>query len=166
MAMTGPKPKQCTCHPKRKHLALGLCQGCYYRAENRKEKARIWYHNNRESRIAHCNKWRLENPEKVNKIQRDRHAKFKRLVFDGYGNKCYCCGETEILFLNLDHINGGGKQDRKKHGGNQTNFLLSVIKRGFPNEYRILCYNCNLGRDKNNGACPHEKGGGDPHGNE
>ena len=157
---------QAVCHPKEKHFAHGLCSSCYYKTDKQRAKQREWYRKNRKSRIAHCDKWRRENPQKVNKIQRDRHTKFKGLVFDGYGNKCYCCGEEEALFLNLDHVNGNGKQDRKEHGGNQTNFLLSIIKRDFPKEYRILCFNCNCGRQLNNGVCPHKKGSSDLHGYE
>src|SRR5882762_6979050 len=32
-------------------------------------------------------------------------VKWKRQIFDHYGNCCACCGEKEIVFLTVDHIN-------------------------------------------------------------
>jgi hypothetical protein len=43
-------------------------------------------------------------------------AKFKRLAYDILGNKCACCGETNPVFLSLDHINNDGYIDRVLHG--------------------------------------------------
>ena len=48
------------------------------------------------------------------KLQKDRRREAKTVVYNHYSNgdvKCNCCGEREITFLSIDHINGGGKQD-------------------------------------------------------
>jgi hypothetical protein len=76
-------------------------------------------------------------------------------VYAHYGAFCSCCGETEPLFLTIDHVNDDAPEDRRagKHGG--TMRYLWIIKQGFPDCYRILCLNCNRGRWLNGGVCPH-----------
>jgi hypothetical protein len=34
--------------------------------------------------------------------------------------------------------------------------MLEIIKNNFPPEFQILCFNCNLGRSRSGGVCPHE----------
>jgi len=79
--------------------------------------------------------------------------KNKKIIFNNYGNKCNCCGETNIKLLTLDHINGGGNKHIK-----EINMKLSVwiIKNNFPSIIQLLCYNCNMGRNINGGICPHK----------
>ena len=69
--------------------------------------------------------------------------------------QCHCCGETEMLFLTVDHINGGGRQDFIKYG-NSTNFYSHLVKTNYPMGFQVLCINCNFGRHRNNGVCPHQ----------
>lgn len=76
-------------------------------------------------------------------------------VIDGYGGRCACCGETERAFLTIDHVNGGGGQERKGLGYGNRRLLLKIIKAGFPSEYQCLCFNCNCGRQRTRGICPH-----------
>lgn len=78
-------------------------------------------------------------------------SKKKEIVYNHYGNMCSCCGETERLFLSIDHINNDGYQNRKKG----INLYIDIIDRGFPNDLQILCMNCNTGKARNNGICPH-----------
>jgi hypothetical protein len=77
-------------------------------------------------------------------------------VITHYGSECACCGETEIRFLSIDHIEGKGNEHRrtiKRNGGNA--FYHWLIDNNYPEGFRILCYNCNLGRAHNDGICPH-----------
>jgi hypothetical protein len=69
------------------------------------------------------------------------------------GLKCSCCGERETLFLNFDHINGGGKRERKERDRRR---IYKAIIRGERDDIRLLCFNCNLGRELNGGICPHQ----------
>ena len=77
----------------------------------------------------------------------------RKLVFKKYGNKCNCCGEKEIRFLQLDHIKGGGKQHR-----NLTD-IYSIYEEALTKtkKYQVLCGNCNFGRELNGGICPHKE---------
>jgi hypothetical protein len=77
-----------------------------------------------------------------------------------YGNSCECCGETEPKFLNLDHINNDGSIQRRKFPNEHSYYayLVRQIKKGAPIlDIRTLCSNCNMGRARNGGACPHNK---------
>jgi hypothetical protein len=56
--------------------------------------------------------------------------------------------------LALDHVNGGGREERKTMSTQQI--ALRAIRNGFPPEYRILCHNCNQSHGWY-GYCPHEK---------
>ena len=80
-------------------------------------------------------------------------------VLEHYGGICSCCGENDSRFLCLDHTNRDGAAHRKAVGGKGgTRFYYWVKKNGFPDDLRLLCYNCNMGREQNNGICPHEEG--------
>lgn len=50
----------------------------------------------------------------------ERSRKWRKLVklkcIQEYGGKCVCCGETNIGFLTLDHINNNGAEHRKLTG--------------------------------------------------
>jgi hypothetical protein len=93
-------------------------------------------------------------------IQRKRRARLKAEVFNHYGRICACCGEREDLFLTLGHVNGDGAQHRRSLGmgrsGSGATLWLDTIRRGFPKDLRVECYNCNCGAFRNGGVCPHK----------
>ena len=90
--------------------------------------------------------------------KRDRHRILIEDVLRLYGSQCACCGEGTFEFLTIDHINGGGRAHVKRIGGNPTT-LYRRIRSGQENkdDYRVLCFNCNSGRQRNGGVCPHER---------
>ena len=102
-------------------------------------------------------KWRNDNKEKVKKwnisFGKKYRDKNRELVFNHYGKKCACCGEANQKFLSIDHINGEGTKHRKKIHG-KINIWL--VKNNFPKGFQTLCFNCNWGKYKNNGICPHK----------
>ena len=72
---------------------------------------------------------------------------------------CKCCGETEMAFLTVDHINGGGnKHRRQEHIICLYKWLHSQwLKTGkYPTGFQVLCMNCNVGKFRC-GVCPHKK---------
>lgn len=77
-------------------------------------------------------------------------------VLAGYGNLCACCGETDLRFLTIDHVDGGGGRHRRSLGGGSKRVLLEIVRKDFPPEYQVLCFNCNFGRSINGGICPHD----------
>lgn len=85
-------------------------------------------------------------------------------VMDAYGGRrCACCGELEILFLSVDHINEDGAAHRRalgypgngKGGGSRT--MQWLKQAGFPPGFQVLCFNCNHGKHVNGGTCPHQR---------
>lgn len=79
--------------------------------------------------------------------------KTRKMVLEHYGGECACCGINDYEFLCIDHVNGGGHQHRKKVGHGYK-FLRWLITNDFPEEYRILCHNCNMATGLY-GYCPH-----------
>jgi hypothetical protein len=77
-----------------------------------------------------------------------------------YGGSCACCGETVPDFLCIDHIDGNGSQHRKlvaeSHGRGSVQMMAWLKRNGWPDGYRVLCWNCNWGIYVNQGVCPHE----------
>ena len=75
----------------------------------------------------------------------------KAQVIRHYGQICNCCGETELAFLQIDHIRNDGSEHRKEFKGNIYYWL---VKNNFPEGFQILCANCNFAKGKI-GKCPH-----------
>lgn len=99
----------------------------------------------------------MNRPEEVERKKVYRRG-IRKEVIEGYGGKCTCCGEANLGFLSLDHVNNDGKAHREEVGAAiQTVFWAR--KNGYPNNLTVLCYNCNLGRQFNGGVCPHKTGG-------
>jgi len=121
-----------------------------------------YYLKNKDKILAKNRKWGKENKEivigygdKNRKRQKEKRDERRFEVLSIYGGnppKCKCCGETEIKFLGIDHINGGGLKHRKEIRGS---IYVWLEKNNYPNGYQVLCHNCNLAKgfyDK----CPHE----------
>ena len=97
-------------------------------------------------------KWK-ERPEEARKYQNEYRKRVRGELIIAYGGKCICCGEKEIKFLALDHINNDGNKQRKKIGSGIQMYLY--MKRNMPNDIQVLCHNCNQAK-KNYGRCPHK----------
>jgi hypothetical protein len=80
--------------------------------------------------------------------------KYKALAYEILGNKCVCCGETQQIFLSLDHIQNDGYIDRIKHGRRTTYQYKEIIENPDQKKYQLLCMNCNWA--KRYGICPHK----------
>ncbi len=109
--------------------------------------------------------YKIDNPEHVFKLDKayrqKRNIRVKEAVFAAYGGyKCACCGETEKLFLTIDHITNDGANHRRKISGKRTTaglpFYMWLVRNNFPEGLQILCMNCQHGKRMNNGICPHK----------
>lgn len=133
--------------------------------ERRREISRDYYNRNKDKVKEYQKNYYQENKDKIlskkdrikdYQIKYSQKLKFEILSHYSYGNViCNCCGETEYDFLTLDHINGGGTQHRKEVGVG-ISYWLWLIRNNYPDGYQVLCMNCNLGRHKHNGVCPHK----------
>ena len=105
--------------------------------------------NRHPNKLARVRAWWAAHPN----YQAERQIVQKRCVLAHYGGECCsCCGETEIAFLTIDHIGGGGGKHRAEVGSNIYPWL---IKSGFPLGYRVLCMNCNWVMREGR-QCPHQ----------
>lgn len=91
-----------------------------------------------------------------NEITKKYDKKRKLIVINHYSNgtnECKCCGENNIDFLCLDHINNGrGNPPDRRFIGNRL--YSHLISKGFPDGFQVLCYNCNMSKG-HRGKCPH-----------
>ena len=67
--------------------------------------------------------------------------------------ECKCCAVDFLEFLSIDHINGGGSEDKRKIGTGGK-FYKWLKKNNYPKGFRVLCHNCNQSLGAY-GYCPH-----------
>lgn len=145
-----------------------------YRERNREkfnQRMRDWRAANREKSREQSREWRNRKlaeatPEEANRIRKAEADKTRRVqavckdqVFEAYGGYiCACCGEKEPMFLSIDHIDNNGATERKSglYRGSGTAFYQWLRKNKFPLGYQVLCMNCQIGKHKNGGVCPHQ----------
>lgn len=84
-----------------------------------------------------------------NQHKRETEAAMRIAVLGLLGGACACCGITETVFLDLDHIAGDGAAERARV--NSATWRLALRE---PERFRILCRNCNWAVYL--GKCPHE----------
>lgn len=141
-----------------------LCKVCNreyqkeYRAKNR-EKLR------EKERLRSIK--RRENPDfkkKSNERTLAIYHKIRHDVIMAYGGyECVCCGETEPAFMTIDHINNDGAEHRNSLGFSDGNgkgatgkFYRWLRDNNYPEGIQVLCFNCNIGKFRNKGICPHK----------
>ena len=84
------------------------------------------------------------------------YYRLQEATFNAYGGyKCNCCGETEPLFLTIDHVNNDGNKHRKKFQSTGDGLYKWLKQNGYPEGFQVLCMNCNHGKRRNGGICPH-----------
>lgn len=86
---------------------------------------------------------------------RNKRKENKELIYNYFGCKCAVCGETDIVVMTLDHIDGDGYLDKKSENGKKQITptwyakLVKRIKAGQPLErnLQMLCFNCHAKKD-------------------
>ena len=149
---------------------LRVCRVCGIEAHNKEELDNFAPQPNSKYKKANICKscksdykrgWKLKKGKEYHKKQnRKWKQKIKTTVMNLYGKKCACCGETNLGFLTMDHINNDGKGERKVFGSGYGMYvhmrdLFYKDKNKALSKYQILCWNCNVGKQHNNGVCPH-----------
>ena len=74
--------------------------------------------------------------------------------YSGETPTCACCPETAYEFLTIDHIDGGGLEQRRQIGLSGRSVYKWIIDNDFPPLFQVLCYNCNFAKGSD-GKCPH-----------
>lgn len=106
--------------------------------------------------------WAKKNPDRIKELARKHRQKVRLKCLEAYSDKdimCRCCGEREISFLAIDHIeNNGAESKRKGEPKGGVGFFTFLIRNNFPKGFQVLCHNCNMAKSLY-GSCPHNKYG-------
>lgn len=130
-----------------------------------------FYINSRGQRICRvCNRernrreWAEGSPVRDKKLETARESAKRRArrdrqaALDAYGRECQCCGESNEVFLAVDHVDGGGNEHRRSAGiGGSSAFYRWLRVNGYPDGFQVLCHNCNYAKHAL-GVCPHVGG--------
>ena len=85
-----------------------------------------------------------KDKEKNRKVQREwkrkQREKNRIKVIEMLGGKCAQCGETDVIVLEIDHINPlNKKNDKGEHG---IHLMMKILAGKIPlNEVQLLCAN-------------------------
>ena len=128
------------------------CKACHTEQEKQK------YRENPEKFRQAKRNWKKENPLRQKGIDKRSRVKLKTDALNAYSSgtlKCVCCGEMEIEFLCLDHIDNDGNSDRRLTGRGNT-FYFWLRKNKYPKlNIQVMCFNCNNSK-KLGGVCIHK----------
>lgn len=131
------------------------------------EHWRLWSQHKRLTDVAYLTRVRATGKRQTHKHQaaraasmRERHVTARMACLRAYSGPepfCVCCGESELVFLTIDHINDRRNDVGVRVGGNRqsVSLLLWLVRMQFPYGFQVLCFNCNCARAQR-GACPHE----------
>jgi len=122
--------------------------------DNHKEKIKEYRVKAKEYNLRWTREYQKTHQEVCQTRNQKSRVKLRNEVLIAYGSKCVCCGETELKFLAIDHINGNGNQHRKEVCPNGSLYAW-IRKNNYPNDFQILCHNCNQSKGSY-GECPHE----------
>jgi len=87
-----------------------------------------------------------EGREKERLKNRKAKESRRRKVFDILGRRCVCCGETDEMYLEIDHVFNDGYKDPKGGASNKYGLV-----RKNPERFQTLCSNCNQAKSRNDG---------------
>jgi hypothetical protein len=136
-----------------KNGKYGLSAEC--KVCNKKHK-KIYYRNNFNKISLRAKIWGKQHRKERTRYMRTLRHNTKLKIINYYGGKCACCGESNLIFLNIDHINNDGAEHRRKIGRRKNDIYLWIKSNNFPPGFQVLCFNCNCGRQLNGGICPHK----------
>ena len=82
---------------------------------------------------------KCRNREYTAEYQRE----LRKIAFRVLGDRCAACGFDDPVALQVDHIDGNGRAERRKDNFN-TYAVYRRIRDGETEGYQILCANCNI----------------------
>lgn len=122
--------------------------------------ARAYYVANRvKAQLKGKQRWAQSTPEQKRRHRNCCAVRIERIrqkIWDRYGRTCACCGEDNQGFLTLDHIEGNGSKERRETGRSGVGFYHLLLRRGLPEGFQTLCFNCNCAKHRY-GVCPHQQ---------
>ena len=116
-----------------------------YRKDNA-DKVRAWKKKYRDKNKEMCKKYYTENKIRIKDSQKKNYHKLRVEAIKHYSKetmKCGACPINDIDVLVLDHIHGGGSEDRKNNRGSGASLYRALRNENYPPEFQVLCRNCN-----------------------
>jgi len=89
--------------------------------------------------------WARKNRRRIQAGRVGERKRLKEEVLTSYGNgvcSCVACGESQLVCLTIDHIDGQGFRHRKEIKRHGISFYRWLRQQGFPKGYQTLCMNC------------------------
>jgi len=124
-----------------------------YREKNKEKikiKKREYYEKNKEAKKQYDKKYAKENATRIKEYQKQHHQKKRLEVLARIDPdmKCAMCGCDDTRFLEINHIEGGGRKEQlnlKKTDHNVSqNFIMLIHKGKRSTEgLNLLCRICN-----------------------
>lgn len=142
-----------------------VCTGCgcnlpdtrFYR---RKERGGQLYRHCKDCHRRLTSAWINARPETRRAYSRQWGKRLRirtlRVVARSRNPQCSCCGETEVDFLVIDHMNGGGSKESASYGNHREFYQGIVQGKRDTSDLQILCANCNTAKGRA-GTCPHHR---------
>ena len=124
--------------------------------DSHKEECRLWskfsYIRNKETYNRYSKKYRFIHKDELKQRKKEYNLKRKINVMQHYSNKeipeCKLCGQKDIRYLSVDHINGFGEKHRQEINKSGIGFYNWLIKNNYPEGYQILCIACNMAKSR------------------
>jgi len=101
------------------------------------------YRQQHKQKVIDCSRrWLDSHPDKRRAYRRAYHERLRNQVLQMLGTRCAICGFADVRALQVDHVNGGGRQE--KTGLHNPLALYRRILKVHGLGYRVLCANCNV----------------------
>jgi hypothetical protein len=123
-----------------------------YQRKNGKEYAKQWRHENRDKVLEINRRANLKRADKIKIEKQERRLEALNYISNN-NSVCKKCGYSDPRALQIDHINGGGRNESKIYGFQEKfwDYILSQPIEEVYKKYQVLCSNCNLVKaDENN----------------
>ncbi len=128
----------------RKRVDIWVKENMQYLCEKQKKKGEM------ERRVY----GKTKNSE-YSKISRDR---IKKEAILAMGGRCKCCNSDIEEFLCIDHIQGGGTKHVKENNIRGGSAMWRYVRdNGYPDDFQLLCHNCNFSKYLGKGICIHKR---------
>jgi hypothetical protein len=128
-----------------------------YREQNADKVAeyqRRYYEADKEKKRQYNRQHQAKNRERYRGYAIASHQRIRLEILTRYSKdkpECACCGEQEIKFLGIDHINGRENEPVKRTG---RSFYLFLLRTAYDDNLQVLCHNCNYAKGFYK-QCPH-----------
>lgn len=88
------------------------------------------------------------------KQAREYTREYKDKIYDILGHCCNQCGFSDERALQIDHIDGGGREHRLRVGRGNRSYYKSILDDPkIKSKFQILCANCNWIKRAENKEC-------------